>query len=318
MKIKHLIITRLMICWNEQQSLSDIEQYPNTKAAQQRLNSRTKVVNNFYIPAINSQTNDQFENVFLIDRLHKDLDYSGFDFHKLKNFTILCEDSHRNCDPHLEKFYTENPLSKQEKDNGFKTIKLSDGTEKNIEILSALTTDDKYETGCHKELGAYIPERYSDVDFIITTRLDTDDAIQKNHIQNIQDVVYDKKTSMFIDHRSVLSAQIRNYSPPQIKTFKEFSYGGRRATMMLSTAFKPDEFERYNCYRAGHHHMCDKFKVNHRHRIEELGGLYLHWRGNMTRNRIGTHTKLENTPEIKNCFPFLHEYDGVSNEHNFR
>lgn len=307
-----------MICWNGQQSLSDIEQHPNTREAQQRLNARIRIVNNFYIPSINSQTNDQFENVFLIDRLHKDLDYSRFDFHKLKNCKILCEDSHRTLDPHLSRFYTENPLTRQEKGQGFKTIKLADGTEKNIEILSALTTSDKYETGCHKELQGYISERYSDADLIIATRLDTDDAIQKKLIQNIQDVVYDKKTSMFIDHRSVLCAQIRNYSPPQIKTFKKFSYGGSRGTMMLSTAFRPEQFERYNCYRTGHNQMCGKFAVNRRHRIEELGGLYLHWRGNMTRNRIGCHTRLENTPEVKNLFPFLHDYDGVSNEHNFR
>ena len=318
MKIKHLVITRLMICWNGQQSLSDIEQYPNMRKAQQRLNTRIRIVNSFYIPSINSQTNDQFENVFLIDRLHKDLDYSRFDFHKLKNCKILCEDSHRSFDPYLSQFYTENPLTKQEKDQGFKTIKLTNGTEKNIEILSALTASDKYETGCHKELQGYISERYSDVDFVIATRLDTDDAIQKNHIQNIQDVVYDKKRSMFIDHRSVLSAQIRNYSPPQIKTFKKFLYGGSGGTMMLSTAFRPQEFERYNCYRVGHNQMCEKFGVNHRHRIEEPGGLYLHWRGNMTKNRLGKHTSLENTPEVKNLFPFLHDYDGVSNEHNFR
>ena len=307
-----------MICWDERQSLSDIKQYPNTQESQRRLDSRTKIVNNFYIPSINSQTNHEFENIFLIDRLHKDLDYSGFDFHKLKNCKILCQESHRSSDPSLLQFYKENPLTEQEKDRGFKTIELADGTKKNIEILSLLTTKDKYETGCHNELQEYISQRYSDLDLVVTTRLDTDDAIQKNHIQNIQDVVYDKKMSMFIDHRSVLSAQIRNYSPPQIKTFKAFTYGGSRGTMMLSTAFKPNEFKQYNCYRTGHTTMCGRFEVNHRHRIEKLGGLYLHWRGNITRNRLGTHTFRENTPEVKNLFPFLHDYDGVSNEHNFR
>ena len=318
MQIKHLIITRLMISWNAQQSLSDIEQYPNMQKAQQRLNSRINIVNNFYIPAINSQTNDQFENIFLIDRLHKDLDYSGFHFYKLKNCKILCEDSHRTLDPHLAQFYTQNPLTEQEKDNGFKTIKMADGTEQDIQILSASASSDKYQTGFHNEAQNYVTKEYSDTDFIVTTRLDTDDAIQKNHIQNIQDVVYDKKRSMFIDHRSVLCAQVRNYLPPQIKTFKKFSYGGSRGTMMLSTTFRPNEFKQYNCYRDGHTSMCGKFEVNHRHRIEKLGGLYLHWRGNMTKNRIGCHTRLENTPEVKNLFPFLHDYDGVSNEHNFR
>ena len=318
MKIKHFVITRLMICWNGQQSLSDITRYPDTQESQRRLDSRTRVVNNFYIPSMNSQTNDEFENIFLIDRLHKDLDYSGFDFHKLKNCKILCEDSHRTLDSNLLQFYNENPLTEQEKDQGFKTIELTDGTKKNIEILSALTTKDEYETGCHNELQDYISERYSDLDLIVTTRVDTDDAIQKNYIQNIQDVVYEKKTNMFIDHRSVLSAQIRNYSPPQIKTFKEFSYGGSRGTMMLSTAFKPQEFEKYNCYRGGHNNMCGRFEVRNRHRIEDMGGLYLHWRGNMTRNRLGTHTFRENTPQVKKYFPFLHDYDGTSNEHGFR
>ena len=49
MKIKHFVITRLMICWNGQQSLSDITRYPDTQESQRRLDSRTKVVNNFYI-----------------------------------------------------------------------------------------------------------------------------------------------------------------------------------------------------------------------------------------------------------------------------
>ncbi len=307
-----------MICWDERQSLSDIKQYPNTQESQRRLDSRTKIVNNFYIPSINSQTNHEFENIFLIDRLHKDLDYSGFDFHKLKNCKILCQDCHRTADSNLLQFYNENPLTEQEKDQGFKTIELTDGAKKNIEILSALTKKDKYETGCSNELQDYILERYSDLDLIVTTRLDTDDAIQKNYVQNIQDVVYEKKTNMFIDYRSVLSAQIRNYSPPQVKTFKALSYGGVRGTMMLSTAFKPQQFEKYNCYVAGHNHTCGKFEVNNRHKIEDLAGLYLQWRGNMTKNCLGTHTFRENTPEVKNLFPFLHDYDGVSNEHNFR
>ena len=173
------------------------------------------------------------------------------------------------------------------------------------------------ELGVGQELRGYIAEKYSDSDFIITTRIDTDDAIQKNHIQNIQDVAHDKKTTMFVDHRFVLSAQIRNYSPPQIKTFKNFSYNGHTATMMLSTVFKPDEFKKYNCYCSDHLHIRRVFETGHR--IEEMGGLYLHWRGNVTKKiRLGTHTALENTPEIKNRFPFLHNYDGTSNEHNFR
>ncbi len=306
-----------MICWNEQQSLSDIRRYPDTQESQRRLDSRARIVNNFYIPSMNSQINHEFENIFLIDRLHKDLDYSGFDFHKLKNCKILCQDCHRSADSNILQFYNENPLTEQEKDQGFKTIELNDGTKKNIEILSAMTTKDKYETGFSKELQDYISERYADLDLIVTTRVDTDDAIQKNHVQNIQDVVYDKKTTMFIDHRSVLSAQIRNYSPPQIKTFKEFRYRGSRGTMMLSTAFKPHEFEKYNCYRSGHNQIRRRFKTGHK--IETRGGLYLHWRGNVTKGiRLGCHTRLENTPEVKNYFPFLHDYDGESNEHNFR
>ena len=322
MNIKHLVVTRLMICWNTQQLLSDIASYPDTRRAQERLNSRIKVLNNFYIPAMNSQTNDQFENIFLIDRLHKDLDYSSFDFHKLNKCKILCLDSHRGAESadggaYLKEFYAQNPLVGKEKDHGFKTIELSNGIKKNIEILCASSTNSDWEPGVSLELQSYLSQRSNDVDFFVTTRIDTDDAIQKNHIQNIQDVVYDKKTTMFIDHRKVLSAQIRNYSPPQIKTFKEFSYHGRTATMMLSTVFRPHEFEKYNCYRTGHNQIRRKFKTGHK--IDTLGGLYLHWRGNMTKAiRLGCHTRLENTPEVKNLFPFLHDYDGVSNEHNFR
>jgi hypothetical protein len=318
MIIKHFAITRLMISWNEQQVLSDIKNYPDMSRAQERLNSRVRNVNSFYIPSMNSQTNDQFENIFLIDRIHKDLDYSAFNFHKLKNCKILCQESHRSHDENLSQFYSENQLEEQEKDQAFKTIQLADGTKKKIEILSALSVNDNYKTGCHNELQNYVSKKYSDLDLIITTRMDTDDAIQKNYVQNIQNIAYDRKSRMFIDHRSVLSAQIRNYCPPQIKTFKEFRYGGSSGTMMLSTAFKPSQFQTYNCYSAGHHDICSRFRVQERHRIEDMAGLYLHWRGNMTKNRLGTHTFRENTPQVKDYFPFLHDYDNKSNCHNFR
>ena len=82
MRIKHIIVTRLMVCWSDKQILSDINNPDRLKDTQKRLDSRIKLLNNFYIPSMNSQTNNDFENIFLIDRLHKDLDYSQFNFNK--------------------------------------------------------------------------------------------------------------------------------------------------------------------------------------------------------------------------------------------
>lgn len=281
-----------MVCWSDKQILSDINNPDRLKDTQKRLDSRIKLLNNFYIPSMNSQTNNDFENIFLIDRLHKDLDYSQLNFNK-KNHKIVC--LNRLWKSRLETNPTvENTLDEFDKNR-------PPSTEEGFSVPS---------------LQDYILQTYPDIDLIISTRVDTDDAIQKNFVDNVQNVARQTKKTMFIDYRSVLSAQVRNYSPPQIKTFKTFSYGGRDGTMMLSTVCKPEEFEKYSCYVRGHRHTGRVFET--RKRIEDIGGLYLQWRGNMTKSRLGTHTKLENAEKTKDYFPFLHDYDGKCNVHRFR
>ena len=281
-----------MVCWSDKQILSDINNPDRLKDTQKRLDSRIKLLNNFYIPSMNSQTNNDFENIFLIDRLHKDLDYSQLNFNK-KNHKIVC--LNRLWKSRLETNPTvENTLDEFDKNR-------PPSTEEGFSVPS---------------LQDYILQTYPDIDLIISTRIDTDDAIQKNFVDNIQNAARQTKKTMFIDYRSVISAQVRNYSPPQIKTFKTFSYGGKDGTMMLSTACKPEEFDKYHCYVRGHRHIGRSFKT--RQKIDDIGGLYLQWRGNMTKSRLGTHTKLENAEKTKDYFPFLHDYDGKCNVHRFR
>ena len=78
-----------MVCWSDKQILSDINNPNRLQDTQRRLDSRIKLLNSFYIPSMESQTNKNFENIFLIDRLHKDLDYSQLDLNKL-NCKLLC------------------------------------------------------------------------------------------------------------------------------------------------------------------------------------------------------------------------------------
>ena len=286
-----------MVCWSDKQILSDINNPDRLKDTQKRLDSRIKLLNNFYIPSMNSQTNNDFENIFLIDRLHKDLDYSQFNFNK-KNHKILCLNRLWNPSAGPDKDALDNSIDDFDKNRPPSAEEGSSGI-----VLSDSLQD-------------YILQTYPDIDLIISTRIDTDDAIQKNFVDNIQNTARQTKKTMFIDYRSVISAQVRNYSPPQIKTFKTFSYGGRDGTMMLSTVCKPEEFDKYHCYVRGHRRIGREFKT--RKRIEDIGGLYLQWRGNATKSRLGTHTKLENTEKIKDYFPFLHDYDGKCNVHRFR
>ncbi len=324
-----------MTCWSGQQILSDINNPNLSEDTQKRLDSRIKVFNNFYIPSMNSQTNNDFENIFIIDRLYKDLDYSQFHFNKL-NHKIICLNriqhekwGHGEIDM-LQEFYKDHPPSSEERSSGVKNVDLTDGTSTSILLPFSQTEQslghEQYKKNLEHErfynidfgpqLEDYVSQAYPDIDLMITTRVDTDDAIQKNFVDNIQNIVRKTKKSMFIDYRSVISAQVRSYSPPQVKTFKTFIYKGKDGTMMLSTVFEPKEFQKYHCYRGGHRNTARAFKRTQR--IEDVGGLYLHWKGNVTKPRLGTSTSLENTAKIKDYFPFLYDYDGKCNELRFR
>ena len=80
MSFKHYIITRLMLNIGEEKD-------------QEYLDYRAELFNNFFLKSMLSQTNKNFENIFLIDPIYENLDYSKFKFEDL-NYKIIISDKH--------------------------------------------------------------------------------------------------------------------------------------------------------------------------------------------------------------------------------
>jgi hypothetical protein len=89
-------------------------------------------------------------------------------------------------------------------------------------------------------------------DYIITSRVDSDDCIVSSYSNVIQKVFLENKDDMLIDFDKVIFC-----SNEKTKAGMR-SYQGR--SMFLSTAFKPREYLKYNCYAKGHGQMKALFE----------------------------------------------------------
>jgi hypothetical protein len=109
---------------------------------------------------------------------------------------------------------------------------------------------DKHARSIFEELNAEFD--LSTYDYIITSRVDSDDCIVSSYSNMIQKVFLDNKDTMLIDFDQVIFIS-NSKSKAGVR-----SYQGR--SMFLSTAFKPEDYLKNNCYAKGHGQMKTLFK----------------------------------------------------------
>lgn len=179
MFFKHYIITRLLI------------NFRRKKQNQDYLDFRAKIFNKFYVKSMINQTNQNFENIFLIDSNYKNLDYSKFNFDKLNCRIVV-----RGEDPIID-------------------------------------SKAKY-------------------DYILTTRMDSDDIISNVFVDTVQKKFLDVKSECIIDFSKILflDSEKKEYS------VRKYKY----TSMFLTTAFEPKNFLDKNCNSRTHGSMHREFQ----------------------------------------------------------
>ena len=90
------------------------------------------------------------------------------------------------------------------------------------------------------------------LDYIITSRVDSDDLLGQRYIENIQKHQSD---NLIVDHQNymMLSPSFMTY---ELKSGAE----GACSSMFISTFFKPQEISQLNCYSEQHALIRKKFK----------------------------------------------------------
>jgi len=91
-----------------------------------------------------------------------------------------------------------------------------------------------------------------DNDFVLTTRMDSDDMIQKDFVKGIQNSAKQADSDCIVDFKKIIMMSIDD------KSYRVRSYTAN--SMFLSTKTKLKNFEKFGCYSGKHGQLHERFK----------------------------------------------------------